>query len=101
MGIVRISIVFVLAIFLGWGIYGLVGEHSTLSGEVRALQEKKDAAKEENTSVSEEIDFLKDPQNRVKVLKEQTNVVAPGENLIILVSPHASSSATSSEEKKE
>lgn len=92
MGIVRISVIIALVGLLGWGIYGLVEEHTALSEEATILREKRDLIKEENILVEEDIEFFENPENRVKLLKQQTNVVVPGEKLIIIVPSQASSS---------
>ena len=94
MRIVRTSIVVALVALLGWGIYGLMEEHEALREEVQTLREKRDAVNEENIAVKEDIEFYENPENRVKLLKEQTNMVESGENLIILIAPQELSSSS-------
>lgn len=96
----RIAILFFLIAFVGWGVYGLIQEHSSLDGEVEILRERSNKIKEENTLTAGRIDFFKNPDNLVKELKSQKNVVAPGESLIIVIPPKATTTpinATSTE----
>ena len=89
------GIVFVLvAVFLVWGIYGLIAEKNGLQIEVKSLRENVQNLRSDNTSLLENIDYFKRPENLIKELKSQFNYKEVGEKLIIVVPGTTSTTST-------
>ncbi|MDP3975005.1 MAG: hypothetical protein Q8P88_01825 [Candidatus Jorgensenbacteria bacterium] len=100
MGSWRYVIFAVLIVLLGWGIYGVMVEKRSLSGNMDKLRAELTALDMGNKALESDIGYYAQPENLVKALKEQFNYRAPDEKLIILVSPapESSSTATSTQE---
>ncbi len=83
----RFFIFIIVVAFLGWGIIRLSGERRSVSKEVFELKDASENVKKENAVIADKIECLKNPENLVKELKSQMNVVKSGEKLIIVVPP--------------
>ena len=81
----KILILFVIAVLMGWGIYGLLREKATLTKNLEALKSNFDALENENKSLTAGIEYFKRPENLLKELKSQFNYREAGEKLIIVV----------------
>ncbi len=89
-----------MVILLGWGLVSLISTKNTYQTQEADLSAQLAKLHEQNISLQNELDSLKNPQNLINILKSQTNYVEQGEKLIIITSPNATSStstATSSQ----
>ena len=75
----------VLAVVLGWGLYGLRQERAGIEGEVHDLVDKVEKLKAENIELKSDIEYYQNPENLVKELKSQFNYRAPDEKMLILI----------------
>lgn len=89
----KLTILFLLAIVLGLGIYSLVREKENLRKEVNNLSSSVTALKKENESLSASIEYFRTPENLLKELKSQFNYRQANEGLIIIVPKVTSTNA--------
>ncbi len=87
-----LSIVIVL---LGVQVYKFWGEANTAMKEYFSLEDKVNAAKQDNAELQAELDYYSNPANLEKELRARFNYKAPGEKMIIIV-PQSSTAAMSS-----
>lgn len=81
---------------VGFGLYRLSSEKTTLEKEVAELKNKEDILTKENRNLQVRLEYLKIPENLIKEAKARFNYRAPGEKLIILV-PSASTTVPTQE----
>lgn len=93
----KTAILILVIALLSWGLVSLEKSKRELETEKQTSEQKLQNIEDENRKLKDNIEYLQNPDNRVKVLKEQTNLVAPGEHLVIPVTnfSNTSSSATS------
>jgi len=89
----KILILCILVIFLGWGIFNLQKEKKEMQSEYLKIKKTVDKLIEENKKAKEQIEYYKNPENRLKASREQFNLKKEGETLMIIV-PRASSSTS-------
>ncbi len=86
----------IVVLILGWGLVSLISTNNSYQSQEAALSSQLAELHEQNISLQNELDSLKNPQNLINILKSQTNYVEQGEKLIIITSPNSTSTATSS-----
>ncbi|MDI6734103.1 MAG: septum formation initiator family protein [Patescibacteria group bacterium] len=91
----RFLIILVIFAVLSWGVYNLIIERKSLEAEISKLSLTVFSLREENKSLTENIEYFKRPENLIKELKSQFNYKEAGENLIIIV-PNATGGFTTS-----
>jgi uncharacterized protein YfcZ (UPF0381/DUF406 family) len=95
MKLVVAIILSVLFVLLGVQIYKFWGEANMAMKEYSALEEKVNAAKEDNAKFQAELDYYKNPVNLEKELRARFNYKVPGEKMIIIVPRNQSGTASS------
>jgi len=95
MKLVVAIILSVLFVLLSVQIYKFWGEANTAMKEYSALEEKVNAAKEDNAKFQAELDYYKNPANLEKELRARFNYKVPGEKMIIIVPRNQSGTASS------
>ncbi len=83
-------------LLLGWGIWSLNSAKNDYQSQEVSMTAQLAKLHEQNISLQNELDSLKNPQNLINILKSQTNYVQQGEKLIIITTPNSTSTATSS-----
>jgi len=92
---IAVIILSVLLVLVGIQVYKFWGEANTAMKEYFSLEEKVNAAKQDNAKFQAELNYYSDPANLEKELRARFNYKAPGEKMIIIV-PRAGTSTTSS-----
>ena len=72
---------------VGFGLFRLSYEKKDLEKEVAELEKKESGLAEETKNLQARLEHLKISENLIKEVKARFNYRAPGEKLIILVSP--------------
>ncbi len=83
-------------IFIGVQVYSFVAQEGQLGGQLADVQANLTKAQTEETSLQEESQYLSNPINLEKEIRERFNYKKPGETMVIIV-PAASSTASSTE----
>ncbi len=94
-----ILLVAVVVLLVG-GLISLENSKSALENQTGSLELKLNDLESQNHNLQSRIDYYQNPENLVNELKSQTNYVAPGEKLIIVVPGLSSSTASSSTSTK-
>jgi cell division protein FtsB len=81
-------------LLLGWGIWSLNSAKNDYQAQEVSMTAQLAKLHEQNISLQNELDSLKNPQNLINILKSQTNYVQQGEKLIIITAPNATSSTS-------
>ena len=93
----KIAAIVVLSLFLiviGVQVFSFVRQEWQLGSELADVQANLTKAQTEETSLQEENQYLSNPANLEKELRERFNYKKPGETMVIIV-PSASSTASS------
>lgn len=96
MKIAAIAVLSLLLIFVGVQVYSFVAQEGTLGSDLADVQANLAKAQAEETSLQEENQYLSNPVNLEKEIRERFNYKKPGETMVIIV-PSASSTASSTE----
>jgi len=70
--------------FVGYQVFGMVGEYKELFAEIDQVKTLSDEMKEENKNLKERIEYLSHPENLVKEIKSKFNYRFPDEQTIIV-----------------
>ncbi len=81
-------------LLLGWGIWTLNRAKNEYQAQEASMVAELTKLHEQNISLQNELDSLKNPQNLINILKSQTNYVRQGEKLIIITAPNNSATGT-------
>jgi cell division protein FtsB len=92
-GIVALSLVL---IFVGVQVYSFMSQEGQLGNDLADVQASLVKAQTEETSLQEEDQYLSNPTNLEKEIRERFNYKKPGETMVIIV-PATSSTASSTE----
>jgi cell division protein FtsB len=92
-GIIVLSLVL---IFVGVQVYSFVAQEGKLGSELADVQANLTKAQTEETSLQQEDQYLSNPINLEKEIRERFNYKKPGETMVIIV-PSATSTASSTE----
>jgi hypothetical protein len=85
MGRYFIVAVMVAAIgFVGYQIFGIMGEYGGLSEKMDRVKHSADKIKEDNSDLKERIEYLSQPENLIKEIKSKFNYRFPDEQTIIV-----------------
>jgi cell division protein FtsL len=87
----RWAIYALVVLLIGWGLYSLDSSRSSMKNEAEDLSSQLSVSQNEKQNLLDEIDYLKNPDNLVNKLKEQTSYRKPDEKLIIVTSGATSS----------
>ena len=79
----RWAIYALVVLLIGWGLYSLDSSRSSMKNEAEDLSSQLSVSQNEKQNLLDEIDYLKNPDNLVNKLKEQTSYRKPDEKLII------------------
>lgn len=99
----RSLILLAVIALLGVGIYNLHSQRRSLDTEVADLRAKSEKLRHEKDITVSDVEYYSKPENRLKEVKGQQNLVRSGEKLIIVVpevrtaTTTASSTATSTQ----
>ncbi len=93
-GIFGLSVLF---IFLMIKVVAFVGQESQLGADLADVQARLAKAEADEAALKSETQYLADPANLEKELRARFNYKKPGEKMIIIVPPPASSTATSTQ----
>jgi cell division protein FtsB len=93
MKIAKVSFFLLLLIAFVWAFYRFSADKEILRGEVYKLRETADLLKKENASLTDKIEYLKNPENLIKELRAQLNYKKEGENMVIVIPKKATSTA--------
>ena len=85
-----------IILLLVGGLIGLENSKRNLESQMGSLETQLKDLESQNHDLQSKIDYYQNPQNLVNELKSQTNYVAPGEKLIIVVPGLATSTPSSS-----
>ncbi|HUC31137.1 MAG TPA: septum formation initiator family protein [Candidatus Paceibacterota bacterium] len=96
MKIASIVVLSFFLIILGVQVLSFVGQEWQLGSELADVQANLTKAQSEETSLQQENQYLSNPANLEKELRERFNYKKPGETMVIIV-PTASSSASSTD----
>jgi len=75
---------FIIVIYLGYLIIKEKRVNKPLKEEYRLYKNYIDRLEKENKELKRKLEYLSDPENLKKELKEKFNLVEPGEKVIIL-----------------
>ncbi len=75
---------FIIVIYLGYLIIKEKRVNKPLKEEYRLYKNYVDRLEKENKELKRKLEYLSDPENLKKELKEKFNLVEPGEKVIIL-----------------
>lgn len=89
---VIILILIVFLVFLAYQIWYFYGETGAAEEELKKLRVELDEARSDYRALKADYDFYLNPDNLEKELRARFNYRSPGEKLIIIVPPQASSS---------
>ena len=92
----KITILFLIIALLSWGLVSLEKSKREFELQKELLEQKLSSFEIENRKLKDDIEYLHNPDNLVKILKGQTNFVAPGEHLIIPVTGASNTQGVSS-----
>ncbi|MDO8557346.1 MAG: septum formation initiator family protein [Candidatus Jorgensenbacteria bacterium] len=81
---------------LGFGIYNLHGQRKALDAEVADLRAKFEKLQHKKDTTASDIEYFNNPENRLKEVKKQQNLVNSGEKLIIVVPETKTATTTAS-----
>jgi len=95
--IISIFVATLLAFFLTSQVYSTLVRGHSLKKSVTEVEEKLDKVKLEQAKLSADLDYYSDARNFEKRLRTLFNYRAPGEQMIIVVPPHSTTSTTSTE----
>jgi len=95
MKIAGAATLFLLLIFLGVRLYGLISQEGQLSANLADIQLRLAKAKADESDLQSEAQYLADPVNLEKELRGRFNYKNPGETVVIIVPPAATSTASS------
>ncbi len=84
-----------LLLLLGAQVYKFWGEVNVAMKEYFALEEKVNAAKEDNAKFRAELDYYSDPANLEKEFRARFNYKESGEKMIIIVPRDGSTTISS------
>ncbi|HVO28919.1 MAG TPA: septum formation initiator family protein [Candidatus Paceibacterota bacterium] len=91
MKIAFIIVLSLVVIFVGVRVVGFLEEQRALQQNLGDVQSRLATAKTQEANLEEEMQYLSDPANLEKELREQFNYKNPGETMVILVPQTASS----------
>lgn len=94
MKIAAIVVLSLLLIFVFVQVFSFVGQQGKLGSELADVQANLTKAQTEETSLQQENQYLSNPINLEKEIRERFNYKKPGETMVIIV-PSASSTASS------
>jgi len=87
-----INILLIMVIFfLGWQFLNLYIKNISLERSSDKLNTEISSIKTENKDLTSDVNYFSNPENQVKEIKSQTNYKDPGEKVIIIIPPAASS----------
>lgn len=95
MKVAAIAALSLLFIFIGIHIYSFAAQGRQLSKDFADIQARLTKAKADEANLQEETKYLANPLNLEKELRARFNYKKPGEKMIIIVVPDATSTATS------
>ncbi|MEX2410389.1 MAG: septum formation initiator family protein [Candidatus Paceibacterota bacterium] len=81
----KTTVLIVITIFLGWGIYNLNLQNKELEKEIASLSNNLEEVTTENKRIQEDIHYLSNPYNLIKELKEQFNYKEEGEMMMKII----------------
>lgn len=87
--IINILLTLVIA-FLGWQFLNLYIKNISLERSSNELTALTASIKAENGNLASDINYFSNPENQEKELKSKTNYKKPGEKMIIIIPPAAS-----------
>ncbi len=90
----------IVVLLLVGGLVGLENSKRGLEAHTGTMEQQLKELEDQNHELQNKIEYYQNPQNLVNELKSQTNYVAPGEKLIIVVPGLSSSTASSSTSTK-
>jgi hypothetical protein len=70
--------------FVGYQIYGVIGEYRQLSGEMTSIKTSADDLSVENEGLRERVQYLSEPENLINEIKSKFNYRFPDERTIIV-----------------
>lgn len=85
----------IIVLVIGWGLYSLISAKKQMDEEATELSAQASNLIRENNEISNQIDYLENPDNLKKVLMEQTSYRPEGEKMFIITSGNISTSSTS------
>ena len=77
-------------IFLGWQFFNLYIKNISLERSSNEINAKISSIQTENKDLASDINYFSNPENQEKELKSKTNYKKPGEKMIIIIPPAAS-----------
>jgi cell division protein FtsB len=80
-----------IVLLIGVQIFSFLQEQRTLSQNLEDVNARLTTAKTQEANLQEQMQYLSNPANLEKELRAQFNYKKPGETMIIIVSPQASS----------
>ena len=95
MKLAAVIILSALFVLVGAQVYKFWGQANVAMRDYFDLQEKVNAAKQDNAKFQTELDYYSNPANLEKELRARFNYKEPGEKMIIIV-PSVQTSTTSS-----
>lgn len=81
----------VVVILIGVQVFSFLGEQRSLNQNLSDVDTRLATAKSQEADLQAEMQYLSNPANLEKELRSQFNYKKPGETMIIIVSPQASS----------
>ena len=70
---------------LSYQLYKLIGEHRSVSGELKGTEGQLNAALKENTDLQADLEYFKNQENLAKELKSKADFKRSGEEMLIIV----------------
>ncbi|PIR98686.1 MAG: hypothetical protein COT88_00250 [Candidatus Colwellbacteria bacterium CG10_big_fil_rev_8_21_14_0_10_41_28] len=92
------AVAVIVVAYLGYQVYLLQGERSSISNDYREVEEEYTGLSEENDSLKDDLEYLSDDYNLEKELRARFNYRLPNEKLIIIVPGEETDTATSTAE---
>lgn len=93
----KIAAIVVLSLFLiilGVQVFSFVGQEWQLGGQLADIQANLTKAQTQETDLQEEVQYLSNPENLEKELRERYNYKKPGETMVIIVPATTSTTST-------
>jgi len=94
MKIAAVAVLSLLLIVLGVQVFTFVRQEGQLGGQLADVQANLTKAQQQEADLQQETQYLANPVNLMKELRERYNYKKPGETMVIIV-PTASTTVTS------